>query len=68
MHFEFQLDAPGSSGTAFVVDGMGNTSRVPYTDGKLALTVSEMPIYVISRNIDTLKSRLRAPEGYTTPP
>ncbi|HEX4150719.1 MAG TPA: hypothetical protein VHY75_00760 [Steroidobacteraceae bacterium] len=66
--YEFQLDAPGTSGPAVIVDGMGNPTRAEYTDGKVQLALSEMPVYVLSGNISVLKAQLRAPEGYSTVP
>jgi hypothetical protein len=66
--FQFQLDVPGSTGTAVVFDAMGNPTNTQYTDGKLQVTLSEMPIYVLSSNIVALQSLLRAPEGYVTEP
>ena len=66
--FQFQLDAPSSTGTAVVLDAMGNPTNVQYTDGKLQLTLSEMPIYVLSSNISALQPQLRAAEGYIAQP
>jgi hypothetical protein len=65
---EFQVDEPGSSGTVIVLDAMGNPKPQRYTDGKIQASVSEMPIYVVSRNVDVLTPQLRAPEGYAKPP
>jgi hypothetical protein len=62
--YQFQVDAPGTSGTVVVLDAMGNPTSVQYTNGALALTLSEMPTYVISANIAALKPQLRAPVGY----
>jgi hypothetical protein len=62
--YQFQVDAPGASGTVVVLDAMGNPTSVQYTNGTLALTLSEMPTYVISANIAALKPQLRAPVGY----
>ena len=47
---------------------MGNPATKQYTDGKMQVTLSEMPIYVLSDNIGALKPQLRAPEGYVTVP
>jgi hypothetical protein len=66
--YQFQLNAPSSTGAAVVFDAMGNPSNVQYTDGKLQLTLSEMPIYVLSSNISALQPQLRAPEGYIAQP
>ncbi len=64
--YQFQLDASGTSGTVTVVDSMGNPSTVQYQNGMLQVTLSEMPIYVISANVSALQAQLRAPEGYST--
>jgi hypothetical protein len=62
--YQFQVDEPGSSGSVVVFDGMGNPNAHRYEDGKIQLTLSEMPVYVLSGNIDALMPRLRTPEGY----
>jgi hypothetical protein len=62
--YQFRVDAPGTSGTVVVLDAMGNPASVRYDNGVLALTLSEMPTYVISANIAALKPQLRAPVGY----
>jgi hypothetical protein len=62
--YQFQVDTPGTSGTVVVLDAMGNPTNVQYSNGVLALTLSEMPTYVISANIAALKPQLRAPVGY----
>jgi hypothetical protein len=64
--YQFQLDSPGASGTAIVFDSMGNPKTVQYTNGVLALTLSEMPIYVMTSNVSVLRGETRAPEGYNT--
>ncbi len=64
--YQLQLDAAGASGTAVVFDSMGNPKTVQYTNGVLALTLSEMPVYVMSSNVPVLQSQTRAPEGYST--
>jgi hypothetical protein len=45
---------------------MGNPKSVQYTNGTLQLTLSEMPIYVMSSNVSALQTQTRAPEGYST--
>jgi hypothetical protein len=64
--YQLQLDSPGTSGTAVVFDPMGNPKSVQYTNGTLQLTLSEMPIYVMSSNVSALQTQTRAPEGYST--
>jgi hypothetical protein len=49
-----------------VFDAMGNPKSVQYTNGILALTLSEMPLYVMSTNVSVLQAQTRAPEGYST--
>ena len=66
--FQFQLDVLGSTGTAVIFDAMGNATNMQYMDGKLQLTLSEMPTYVLSPNIGALQPQLRAPEGYIVEP
>lgn len=66
--FKFQVDGPGSSGTVIVLDGMGNPSIRHYDDGRIQLTLSEMPVYVLSGSIGILKPQLRTPEGYSAEP
>jgi hypothetical protein len=66
--FQFQLDNPGSTGTAVVIDAMGNPTNVQYSNGELQLTLSEMPTYVLSSNISALQTQLRPPEGYNSGP
>ena len=50
------------------LDAMGNPTNAQYADGNLQLTLSEMPIYVLSSNISALQPQLRAPEGYIAQP
>jgi hypothetical protein len=62
--FKFAVDIPGSSGSVTIIDGMGNASSKQYLDGKLQITLTEMPTYVIPPNIAVLKLLVRSPEGY----
>jgi hypothetical protein len=66
MSYQLQVDSSGTSGTAVLFDPMGNPKSVQYTNGVLALTLSEMPIYVMTSNASVLQSQTRAPEGYST--
>jgi hypothetical protein len=66
MSYQLQLDSPGASGSAIVFDAMGNPKSVQYTNGVLQVTLSEMPIYVLSSNVSVLQTQTRAPEGYST--
>jgi hypothetical protein len=60
------VDAPGTSGKTVMFDAMGNPQAVEYSDGVVKVTISEMPIYVLSSNVPAAKSHVRAPEGYNT--
>jgi hypothetical protein len=64
--FQFQVDAPGSSGTVVIFDAMGNSRKEPYVDGKIETVLGEMPVYILSGNIALLTPQLRVPEGYAT--
>jgi hypothetical protein len=64
--YQLQVDSPGTSGTVVLFDTMGNPKNVQYTNGLLQVTLSEMPIYVMSSNVSVLKTQTRAPQGYTT--
>ncbi len=66
LSYRFQVDSPGASGTAIVFDAMGNAKSVEYTNGVLAITLSEMPLYVMTSNVSALQSQTRPPEGYST--
>jgi hypothetical protein len=66
LSYPLQVDSPGASGTAIVFDAMGNAKSAPYTNGVLQVTLSEMPVYVMSSNVSVLESQTRAPEGYST--
>jgi hypothetical protein len=66
--FDLRVDLPGSSADVVVFDGMGNPRTRKYADGKLRIHLSEMPIYVLSRNIGALIPQLRIPEGYAAAP
>jgi hypothetical protein len=64
--YSLQLDAPGTSGSVVVFDAMGNPQSAQYSNGVLQVTLSEMPIYVMSSNVSILQGQTRAPEGYST--
>lgn len=64
VRYSLAVDAPGSSGTLTVLDMMGNPSTLPYANGRVALTLTEAPVYVISQNADAMKNNVDAPEGY----
>jgi hypothetical protein len=62
--YTLAVDAPGTSGTVQLIDAMGNPSSAPYSDGKLVLTLTESPQYVVSTNADVAKSHSTKPVGY----
>jgi len=47
------------------IDGYGNVSTVPYTNGKVTLTLTEVPQYIVSSNATVAKSNATVPVGYT---
>ena len=47
-------------------DTMGNPKTASYSNGLLKVTLSEMPVYVLSTDIAVSKAHLRAPHGYKT--
>jgi hypothetical protein len=66
VRYPFWVDAAGKSGTVVVFDGMGNPKNMPYTNGLLQITLSEMPQYVLATNMSVLHPNLRVPHGYRT--
>jgi len=64
VRYTLQVDAPGTSGTVTVLDMMGNPSTLPYTNGRIALTLTEAPVYVVSQNAAVMKANVNTPEGY----
>jgi hypothetical protein len=64
--YELQVAASGTSGDVLMFDTMGNPKSVAYSDGLLKVTLSEMPIYVLSSDAAATKEHLRAPQGYKT--
>ena len=47
-------------------DTMGNPKDLAYSDGLAKVTISEMPVYVLSSDISASKAHSRAPQGYST--
>jgi hypothetical protein len=64
--YALRVDSTGTSGKTVLFDTMGNPKAVSYSDGILKVTLSEMPIYVLSPNVAASRSHVRAPEGYST--
>ena len=47
------------------IDGYGNVSTVAYTNGQVALTLTEVPQYIVSNNATVAKANATVPLGYT---
>jgi hypothetical protein len=62
--YSLQVDGNGTSGKVTVLDAMGNAATLPYSNGRIALTLSESPIYVVSTNASAIKSHVTTPAGY----
>lgn len=63
--YQLSVDAPGTSGTVQLIDAMGNPSSVPYSNGVVTVTLTELPQYVVSTNADVAKNNSTKPVGYT---
>ena len=64
--YAVRVEPPGTSGITEMFDSMGNPKMVPYSNGLVQVQLSEMPIYVRSRDIAAATTHIRAPEGYDT--
>jgi hypothetical protein len=64
--YAVRVEAPGTSGITEMFDTMGNPKSVPYTNGLVQVQLSEMPIYVRSKDIAAATTHVRVPEGYDT--
>ncbi len=64
--YELQVDSPGTSGEVVLFHAMGNPEARWYSNGLLRVTLTEMPIYVLSANIAASSAHLRAPKGYSS--
>ncbi|MGG1948754.1 hypothetical protein AB1286_28760 [Trinickia sp. NRRL B-1857] len=62
--YSLAVDAPGTHGDVAVLDMMGNARTVEYTNGKVDLTLTETPLYVVSTNAAWTKANVTAPVGY----
>jgi hypothetical protein len=62
--YSLTVDAAGTSGSVKVVDMMGNASSANYSNGVLALNLTESPVYVVSGNAVVAKGNAVAPVGY----
>lgn len=61
---QIDVDAAGNSGNVSVIDWMGNVSSVPYSNGKVTVTLSAQPIYIVSNNPAVAAAHVTAPIGY----
>jgi hypothetical protein len=64
VRYELKVDAPSKSGTVTVFDMMGNAKSMPYSNGSVALTLTEAPLYVVSDNADAMRANVTKPVGY----
>jgi hypothetical protein len=64
--YELQVDSPGTSGEILLFHAMGNPEVRAYSNGLLHVTLTEMPVYVLSANVAASSSHVRAPKGYST--
>ena len=62
--YNLSVDAAGTSGTVQVLDRMGNASTVAYSNGVVTLNLTEMPMYVVSKNASVAQSNSTVPLGY----
>jgi hypothetical protein len=63
--YNLTVDAAGTSGTVQVLDWMGNATTVAYSNGVVTLNLTEMPMYVVSKNASVAQSNSTVPLGYT---
>jgi hypothetical protein len=63
--YSLQVDNPGTSGNVTKIDGYGNTSTLAYANGKVTLTLTEVPQYIVSNNATVAKANATVPLGYT---
>jgi hypothetical protein len=62
--YSLQVDAAGTSGNVTKIDGYGNFSTLAYTNGKVALTLTEVPQYIVSSNATVARANATVPVGY----
>jgi hypothetical protein len=46
------------------IDGYGNVTTLPYTNGAVTLTLTEVPQYIVSNNATVAKNNSTVPVGY----
>ena len=61
--YELQVAATGTSGDVILFDTMGNPTTLAYSNGLAKVTLSEMPVYVLSDDAAVVKAHSRAPAG-----
>ncbi|WP_233217245.1 hypothetical protein [Trinickia dabaoshanensis] len=64
MTYSLKVDNAGTNGTVTVLDMMGNPYTVGYVNGTVKLTLTESPIYVVSKNASVMSAQVTAPVGY----
>jgi hypothetical protein len=62
--YSLLVDAPGRAGMVTVFDMMGNASKMSYTNGRVPLTLTEAPVYVVSDNAAIMRANVTVPAGY----
>ena len=62
--YSLKVDDDGTSGNVTVLDAMGNAASMPYSNGRIALSLGESPIYVVSSNRNAVTSHVTVPAGY----
>ena len=62
--YSLKVDDDGTSGNVTVLDVMGNAASMPYSNGRIALSLGESPIYVVSSNRNAMTSHVTVPAGY----
>jgi hypothetical protein len=60
----YALDVGIGIGTVSIVDLMGNQNQRPFTNGKISLTLSEFPSFVVSTDVAVARSHVTLPLGY----
>ncbi|SAL48596.1 hypothetical protein AWB67_02198 [Caballeronia terrestris] len=63
-NYSLTVDAPDKSGNVTVFDMMGNATTMPYRNGRVALALTESPVYVVSDNAQFMRSNVATPAGY----
>ncbi|MDR3439986.1 hypothetical protein, partial [Telmatospirillum sp.] len=63
--YKLTVDNAGTSGNVTDIDGYGNMTTLPYTNGQVALTLTEVPQYIVSGNATVAKANSTVPVGYT---